>query len=1084
MATQFEIDYALMAGASYYDTRDENNRLPTPFCWTKIENPDSHVSNQSSGFEAIAFQKNNEIVISFAGTYDKSLVDIAADTALAFGLGTIQLYEAAQYYLAVKEANPGATISFTGHSLGGGLAALMGVMFDRPALTFDQAPFASAASTSVRNGIIAYLNDNGFGTARLNELAPELLIYAGGNDRIGNVTGQYVSGELLHMPPFSAFWTMGAQTAITHGGDAAVGDLHSQALLTAFLQSPAFLEMTNQLPYLLQLIFDVRLFANDTDTSTRNLIDHLVRHQAGGIDGIEVGGDGMLDRFAADLGKLVQARGDTQPDTLLCQSLIALAMEKYYTETNASGGYGKELFTATTGGVQFDTANIAPNILDAKSYAQCFSNYLVSGDRFSIDELVTIKDQFTALKDWSIALDPAGMNARDDRNRGALMLGDVGADTLEGGTGCDLLAGSEGNDQLLCGAGNDTALGGSGDDALIGNSGADLLDGNTGNDTLEGSQGNDTLIGGDGFDEYRFDSDDGIDVIRDSDGAGRILWNDNVLSEGAYMGAAGVYMGADGTTYLLDGDLTTGGTLTINGRLKIEGFKNGALGIHLDGNSVSGTTYHWKFPIDYGIGTGATDIFQPQFGELFGPYYDLGPGFFWAQFVGAGGNDVFDFSRLFLDNPLTFGWGCMPISAEGGAGNDLILMPDSQLGSEEYDAGEHIVAGGGGRDVIVGGATPMSAFGDYEYLSIDAESDSPLSPGDVYLFGCDEYCCYWRDDTFHVRYVEREYGADIPSPLHQGAGIRSVVEYWLGLPPGQNPSSDFYDDIIIGGTKDDHLWGGPGSDCLTGGTGDDYIDGDTAAWAVDFVSWSGNRQAPAWLTDLLGKPGDDFIDGEAGDDYLSDTQGGNDTLLGGTGNDNLTNFDLASGVLTDAAFNYLDGGDGDDVITSRNQSPGGRDTLIGGDGNDIIYARTGDAELYGGAGTDLLVGGTGNNTYYFSLGDGTDTIQETAASAESFDTVQFLSGITTDQVWLRRAENDLELSVIGTADTLTVQNWYLGSEYRVEQFKTADGKQLLDSQVEQLVQAMAAFAPPTAGQAALPTPCRDALTPLIAANWQ
>ncbi|SDH97770.1 Protein of unknown function [Propionivibrio dicarboxylicus] len=247
MASQFELDCALMAGTSYYDTRDGNNRLPAPLGWMKIENPDSHVSNRNSGFEAVAFQQDTEIVISFAGTYDKSLADKAADAALASGLGTMQLYEAAQYYLVVKEANPGATISFTGHSLGGGLAALMGVMFDRAAVTFDQAPFANAASTSVRDGVIAYLNDKGYCAERLNELAPELLVYAGGNDRVGKVTGQYVTGELLHTPPFSAFSTLGMQSPIIHGGDAAAGDLHSQALLTAFLQSPAFQEMTTRL---------------------------------------------------------------------------------------------------------------------------------------------------------------------------------------------------------------------------------------------------------------------------------------------------------------------------------------------------------------------------------------------------------------------------------------------------------------------------------------------------------------------------------------------------------------------------------------------------------------------------------------------------------------------------------------------------------------------------------------------------------------------------------------------------------------------------------------------------------------------
>jgi hypothetical protein len=43
---------------------------------------------------------------------------------------------------------------------------------------------------------------------------------------------------------------------------------------------------------------------------------------------------------------------------------------------------------------------------------------------------------------------------------------------------------------------------------------------------------------------------------------------------------------------------------------------------------------------------------------------------------------------------------------------------------------------------------------------------------------------------------------------------------------------------------------------------------------------------------------------------------------------------------------------------------------------------------------------------------------------------------------------------------------------------------LLGSQVENLVQAMAAFAPPAVGQTTLPQNYRDQLAPVIAANWQ
>jgi Ca2+-binding RTX toxin-like protein len=80
--------------------------------------------------------------------------------------------------------------------------------------------------------------------------------------------------------------------------------------------------------------------------------------------------------------------------------------------------------------------------------------------------------------------------------------------------------------------------------------------------------------------------------------------------------------------------------------------------------------------------------------------------------------------------------------------------------------------------------------------------------------------------------------------------------------------------------------------------------------------------------------------------------------------------------------------------------------------------------------------------------------------------------------------NNLDVSIIGTSDKFTLTNWYLGNQYHVEQFKTSDGKTLLDSQVQSLVDAMAGFAPPAAGQTTLSASYAASLNPVIAANWQ
>jgi hypothetical protein len=138
MVIQFEIDCALLSGVSYVSTRPDINKFPVPEGWTEYSR---WPADSISGFEAVAYQKGTQIVIAYAGTYPKDIDgDIATDLALAEGSNAQlfspaqQLIQAAQYYLQVKAAN--ADITFTGHSLGGGLAALVGVFFGVSTTTF------------------------------------------------------------------------------------------------------------------------------------------------------------------------------------------------------------------------------------------------------------------------------------------------------------------------------------------------------------------------------------------------------------------------------------------------------------------------------------------------------------------------------------------------------------------------------------------------------------------------------------------------------------------------------------------------------------------------------------------------------------------------------------------------------------------------------------------------------------------------------------------------------------------------------------------------------------------------------------
>src|SRR3990172_1789067 len=131
------------------------------------------------------------------------------------------------------------------------------------------------------------------------------------------------------------------------------------------------------------------------------------------------------------------------------------------------------------------------------------------------------------------------------------------------------------------------------------------------------------------------------------------------------------------------------------------------------------------------------------------------------------------------------------------------------------------------------------------------------------------------------------------------------------------------------------------------------------------------------------------------------------------------------------------------------------DTIYGYEGNDTIYGYDGNDFLDGGEGSDLLYGGTGNDTYIFGTGYGTDTVQENDSTGGNTDTVQL--GINPIDVVFAQATNNLDLTIHGTTDKLTVQSWYTGSAYQTEVFTAADGRHLLNTQVAQLIQAMSTF---------------------------
>ncbi|MDT4289436.1 carbohydrate-binding domain-containing protein [Methylomonas sp. MO1] len=316
----------------------------------------------------------------------------------------------------------------------------------------------------------------------------------------------------------------------------------------------------------------------------------------------------------------------------------------------------------------------------------------------------------------------------------------------------------------------------------------------------------------------------------------------------------------------------------------------------------------------------------------------------------------------------------------------------------------------------------------------------------------------------------------------------------------------------------DRLDGGIGADTMAGGLGNDiYIVGEagdsvieaanagidlvqssisydlTQAANVENLTLTGlatiNATGNALDNTLLGNAADNRLDGGLGIDRLAGGLG-NDTYVVDSNSDVIVE-NANSGIDTvESSVSWTLGAELENLTLTGSTAINGtgnalNNALKGNSAVNSLSAAAGNDTLDGGAGVDTLTGGTGNDTYLLGRGYAADTVVENDATAGNTDIAQFLSGITADQIWLRHVGNNLEASIIGTDDKLIVKDWYTGTANHVEQFKTTDGAlTLLDSQVENLVSAMAAFAPPTAGQTTLPTDYQAALAPVISANWK
>ncbi|MBV7256148.1 hypothetical protein KCG44_05050, partial [Pacificimonas sp. WHA3] len=436
-----------------------------------------------------------------------------------------------------------ADVSFTGHSLGAGLAGYVAAIFERDATLFANMAFEFAASNAFFQ---ATDPQDSFDSLLLDT------VY-GGDDpwlpEIGtNLHGYAVVGEFL--TPNRSLQLTPDDPLVSHGGLRSPFDLHSMALHVQLLfaeeNGAQFASWEEAGEPLWDAAFndEIGLAANyaiASDGAQYDAGDKLMNAVAYSAiqDGTKPFGDTAIwSQFddASDLGKFRLAATEADPRydlvsraaaEILVQFSGALANGKIETAEDdpddlrngilsfdgatqlLSLDVSAEKWGATAGG-DFsgidaqDIHNISEFFGDlVTSAATTYANTPYPGETLVYSAAESL---------WGVS----DMEGNPTEIFGTLVIATasggygelVAADDEVAAEARSFLAGGAGTDHILgLIEGEDMLLGGAGNDMLFGRGGDDILDGNRGDDLLIGGKGDDRIVGGDGLDTVRFFAD-------------------------------------------------------------------------------------------------------------------------------------------------------------------------------------------------------------------------------------------------------------------------------------------------------------------------------------------------------------------------------------------------------------------------------------------------------------------------------------------------------------------------------------------------------------------------------------------------
>ena len=590
---------------------------------------------------------------------------------------------------------------------------------------------------------------------------------------------------------------------------------------------------------------------------------------------------------------------------------------------------------------------------------------------------------------------------------GNLISGGEGDDTLYGATGEDTIHGDEGDDWITGSAGADTLFGDQGNDSIVGDGvsvsdyvetvpgpdqGNDLLLGGAGNDTLLGNGGDDELYGGDGDDVLYGDATNekvtpvafhGNDYL--DGGAGNDELQGNAGDDELFGGSGNDSLFGDNSVSQLEG--------RYHGNDYLDGEEGDD---DLEGGGGADTLYG---------GSGKDRLWgDASEGGLVGTEYGQ------DELNGEGGDDELD-------------GGGNADTLYGGDGDDVLLgdgdVPDlagADHGADYLDGGDgaDYLRGGGKADTLIGGAGADTLEGDGVGVAAADEGDDFLDGG----AGADSLWGNGGNDVLD--------GGEDNDQLVGGSGNN----YLSGGSGNDSLFADDGNDTLSGGSGADYLAGGAGDDTYVfesdgGGPGNRDVINDIQGTNVIVMNGGAPVQFSASgppAAAALSKNGTSLSVSENVDATSPSGPGSSDIELTFAGGEQLGIVNVAGGNNNSYRFDggrvysssELVGDFSDDVVEGDDAD--GHHHLLGGRNDDRVVTSVAFATLSGGRGNDTLTASGGNDTFLWSLGDGSDTIDDTSAKVDSIgrpqpNSIVFSARIAASDVRLAGAAGSLRLQI-------------------------------------------------------------------------